>query len=98
MPRKQWPATIDEAVGVVIAALSHEERASIAAMSKSDLIGQHTGLRLWIRNNLGLWQDNAPLMEDARGRDPLIRHSDSLSTMITEAVWNRLREMLPKVH
>ena len=98
MNHKPWPETIEEAVGVVLAALSDESKAAIGAMSKSDLIGQHMGLGLWIRNNLGLWQGNAPLMEDARRRDPSIRHQDGVSTMITEAVWERLREMVPKVH
>jgi len=51
---KQWPATIDEAVGVVIASLSEEEKAAIAAMAESELIGLHFGLGMWIRNNLGL--------------------------------------------
>lgn len=98
MNQKQWPSTIDEAVGVVIAALSDDERVRIAAMSKSDLIGQHMGLGLWIINNVGLWQSNAPLMEDACGRDRSIRHPDSVSTMITETVWERLREMVPNVN
>ena len=31
MNQKQWPVTIDEAVGVVIAALSDEEKATISA-------------------------------------------------------------------
>lgn len=97
MNQKQWPVTIDEAVGVVLTVLSDEDKAAIAAMSESDLIGQHMGLGRWIRNHLGLWQGNAPLMEDARQRDPSIRHPDSVSTMITEAVWKRLREMVPKV-
>jgi len=33
MHPKRWPATIDETVGVVIAALSDDERASIAALT-----------------------------------------------------------------
>jgi hypothetical protein len=98
MERKQWPATVDEAVGVVIATLSDEDKATIAAMAESELIGLHFGLGRWIRNNLGLWQGNTALMEDTRGRDPSIRHPDSVSTVITEAVWERLRELAPKVH
>jgi hypothetical protein len=52
MEPKQWPATIDEAVGVVIASLSDEDKAAIAAMAESELIGLHFGLGTWIRNNL----------------------------------------------
>jgi hypothetical protein len=44
MNQKQWPATIDEAVGVVIATLSDEDKATISAMAESELIGLHMGL------------------------------------------------------
>jgi hypothetical protein len=98
MNQKQWPATIDEAVGVVIATLSDEDKATISVMAESELIGLHMGLGRWIRNNLGLWQGNTALMEDVRGRDPSIRHPDSVSMVIVEATWERLREMVPKVH
>lgn len=63
MEPKLWPATIDEAVGVVIATLSDEDKAAIAAMAESELIGLHFGLGAWIRNNLGLWQGNGALLE-----------------------------------
>ncbi|MBN8439516.1 MAG: hypothetical protein J0L95_15935 [Candidatus Accumulibacter sp.] len=41
MKQKQWPATIDEAVGVVIATLSDNDKATISAMAESELIGLH---------------------------------------------------------
>jgi hypothetical protein len=97
MHHKKWPTTIDEAVGIVVATLSDDERASIAALSKSELIGLHFGLGLWIRNNLGLWNGNEALMQAIRERDQAI-HPDDASMVIVEAVWERLREMVPKVH
>jgi len=51
MESKRWPATIDGAVGVVIATLSDEEKAAIGAMAESELIGLHFGLGAWIRND-----------------------------------------------
>ena len=93
MKQKQWPATIDEAVGVVIAALSDEDKATISATAESELIGLHMGLGAWIRNNLGLWQDNRPLLECTDAPN-----ADDASMVIVEAVWRRLREMVPKVH
>ena len=54
MNNKQWPATIDEAVGVVIAALPEAEAAKIAAMPEADLINLHFGLGMWIRNKAQL--------------------------------------------
>lgn len=93
----QWPVTIDEAVGVVIAALSDDDKVKIAAMSKSDLFHLHFGLGLWIRNNLGLWQCNDPLKQAIR-ESHQVTHTDDASMVIIEAVWQRLREMVPKVH
>jgi endonuclease YncB( thermonuclease family) len=93
MKQKQWPATIDEAVGVVIATLSDEDKATISAMAESELIGLHMGLGAWIRNNLGLWKGNRPLLESTG--EP---NADDASMVIVEAVWERLREMVPKVH
>ena len=95
--RKAWPATIDEAVGVVIAALSDDERASIAALEQAELIGLHFGMGAWIRNNLGLWKGNDALMQAIRERDQAV-HPDDASIVIVEAVWERLLEMVPKVH
>ncbi len=34
MEPKQWPVTIDEALGVVIATLTDEDKATIAAMAE----------------------------------------------------------------
>lgn len=85
MNNKQWPATIDEAVGVVIAALP-----------EADLINLHFGLGMWIRNNLGLWQGNDALMQALCRREPGI-HPDDASMLIIEQVWRRLRERIPKM-
>ena len=93
MEPKRWPATIDEAVGVVIASLSDEDKAAIAAMTESELIGLHFGLGAWIRNNLGLWKGNRALLESTGETD-----ADDASIVIVAAVWRRVREMGPKVH
>ncbi len=93
MNQKAWPATIDEAVGVVIATLADEEKATISAMSESELIGLHMGLGAWIRNNFGLWSGNGLLLESTG--EP---NADDASMAIIVAVWRRLREDVPKVH
>jgi len=97
MNQKQIPATIDEAVSVVTATLSDDDKTKIAAMPKSDLIGLHFGLGTWIRNHLGLWRGNDHLLQAIREQDPSIDANDA-STVIVEAVWRRLREDIPKVH
>jgi len=93
MESKRWPATIDEAVGVVIASLSDEDKATIAAMVEPELIGLHFGLGAWIRNHLGLWKGNGALLEATGETD-----ADDASMVIVEAMWRRVREMGPKVH
>jgi hypothetical protein len=93
MNQKEWPTTTDEAVGVVIASLSDEEKATIGAMAESELIGLHMGLGAWIRNNLGLWSGNRSLLESTGAPN-----ADDASMVIIVAVWERLREMVPKVH
>lgn len=97
MHPKRWPTTVDEAVGVVIATLSDDERASIAALARDQLTGLHFGLGMWIRNNLGLWKGANELMRAVGDVDQSM-HPDDASMVIVEAVWNRLREMVPKVH
>ena len=87
--QKQWLATIDEADGVVIATLSDDDKARIAATSKPDLIGLQFGLGTWIRNNLGLWHGNERLMQATMMHDPSI-DADDASMVIVEAVWRRL--------
>jgi hypothetical protein len=91
--QKEWPATVDEAVGVVIATLSDEDKATISAMAESELIGLHMSLGAWIRNNFGLWSGNRPLLESTG--EP---NADDTSMAIIVAVWRRLREMVTKVH
>ncbi|NMQ06257.1 hypothetical protein E4Q08_13860 [Candidatus Accumulibacter phosphatis] len=93
MEHKKWPATIDEAVGVVIATLSDEDKAAISAMAESELTGLHLGLGAWIRNSLGLWSGNRSLLESTGAPN-----ADDASMVIIEALWERLREMVPKVH
>lgn len=97
MQPKQFPATIDEAVGVVIATLSDDEKDRITAMAQSELVGLHFGLGMWIRNNLGLWKGNDQLMRAIGDGDPSI-HPDDASMVIIGAVCERLREMVPERH
>ncbi|WP_374681489.1 DUF6794 domain-containing protein [Accumulibacter sp.] len=78
---------------MVIASLSHEDKATIAAMAEPDLIELHFGFGAWIRNNLGLWHGNRVLQESTSEAD-----ADDAPMVIAAAVWRRLREMVPKVH
>lgn len=97
MEERKWPETIDEAVGVVLASLTEDDKSKITAMNDSDLVGLHFSLGLWIRNNFGLWQGNQKLMQTIEQQNPGI-HPDDASMVIIEAVWDRLQEMKPKMH
>lgn len=86
MLQNQWPATIDEGVGVVIATLSDEERASIADLAQAQLIGLHFGLGMWIRKHLGLWRGNDGLMQAIREHDQTIHPDPSIRTSMTSTL------------
>lgn len=98
MGEKSWPTTLSEAVGVVLASLSENEKAEITSMPESDLFKLHFGLGAWIRGNLGLWHGNAALTQALLEADPQLSHPDDASMFIVKEVWVRLREMAPKVH
>lgn len=91
--KKQWPETVDQAVGVLLGLLPEDEKVKIAAMAQDDLVALHFGLGMWIRNNLGLWSENRALLESSGAQTP-----DDASGVIIEALWRRLQEETPKVH
>jgi hypothetical protein len=97
MKGKKWPMTLDEAIGVVLATLSEEEKSQITEMAAADLINLHFGLGASIRNNFGLWHDNQALIQAIDRHRPGI-HPDDASMVIIEEVWKRLRERVPKLH
>jgi hypothetical protein len=85
------PTTIDEAVVYVIAKTSPEIQARVAQRPKEDLILEHFGLGLWIRNNLGFYDRNSELLK-ACSKNSIFFHPDEASGMILEAVWLKLKE------
>jgi hypothetical protein len=93
MPSRQWPQTIDEAVGVLLVAITEESKIGIMRMPEVDLASLHFGLGTWIRNEFGLWQGNQALLEATGKGDP-----DDAALVIIEALWRRLRQLAPKVH
>ncbi len=88
-----FPKTIQEAVRLLQRLVPEPEQAKIAAMSEDELINQHFGLGMWIRNNLGLWEPDSVLVRATGQIEP-----DDASTVIIRAFWQRLRDDLPKVH
>ncbi len=59
-----WPSTINEAATRIVANLSPQERADLASWNEDDLMAQHFGMGIQIRNNFGLWGENTKLLDD----------------------------------
>jgi hypothetical protein len=89
---QEWPATVDVAVGVLLRLLPDGELERITNMEKEDLSIMHSGLGLWIREDFGLLQGNQALIESAGGTN-----ADDASAVIIEALWQRLKENVPKL-
>lgn len=89
---KEWPVTVDEAVGVLLRLLPEKEQSRIAEMNRDELHLLHVGLGVWVRNTFGLWEGNDDLLESTRQAN-----ADDASMVIIEALWLRLREGVPKL-
>lgn len=63
-------------------------------MAKSELIGLHFGLGMWIRNNLGLWKGNDELMQAIRERDQAIHPDDVSPACVRHIEYGSIRRML----
>lgn len=80
------PASVAEAVPIIIEQLSAEEVEQLRKLERNELIGLHFGLGMWIRNHLGLWEGNQSLLKDTGKIDP-----DDASMVILQAVWEELQ-------
>ena len=92
------PRTVAEAVDRIMVKLSHEDRTNIAEVGKKDLFVLHYDLGRFIRNEVGLWSDNIPLLLDCQrlkernNPDLPTIHPDDASMVIVEALWRRIRD------
>lgn len=84
-----WPTTVEATVADLLSALSPEDKETIRAAKKDDLIMFHHGWGTGIRNHYGLWRGNEALLESACGKGC---HPDDASMVIIEAVWKALQE------
>lgn len=72
----QWPATVEEAVALIVAEAKAEDLERFAKEAEGGLAGYHHTLGREIRNRMGLWRDNTALLADCRrleveaGHDP----------------------------
>lgn len=87
------PQTVEEAVRLLRSLVPEDQQASIAAMPEEELMTLDFGLGTWIRNNLGLWQENQALLNATE-----CHSADDASAVIVRAFWLALRSDRPKVH
>ncbi len=87
LPQEQWPHTVDEAVDLLLAKLSDADREKFKHTSESDLMIYHHGFGTYIRNQFGLWKGNKGLLKSCGGEG---LHPDGASTVIINALWERL--------
>ena len=80
----QVPATVDEAIEQLFAALSPEEKTQIAALDSSAV---HMTLGMYLRNNWSLWDRTTKLSLDFQKRFKLYCHGDDLSGIILTGLW-----------
>ena len=82
----KFPTTFREAVATILSEMSGRDKMLVRNTRKEDLIKFDLSWGQEIRNRCGLWKGNDLLIKDAK-----LNHPDSVSTMIMEAVWEKLQ-------
>ena len=77
------PKNIDDAVSVVMDAMSSDQKEHLRQIPEENLIDEHFGFGMWIRNLLGHW------VLAVEGE--YLAHPDDISSEITEIIWQRLQ-------
>jgi hypothetical protein len=86
---KRWPKSIDEAVQMLLARLSEEDKETIKNTHPYDLAKYHHGLGTYIRNEFGLWKDS-PLVPKNPYTGQRVLHPDDVSGIILRALHKAL--------
>ena len=87
--KRPLPVAIDEAIQWMYAELDEQSRQDLKVMDKRQLIRLHRSYGLGIRNTLGLWRPDNPLMAqpELRGMFP-----DNASIYLIERLWEYLQD------
>ena len=85
--RSDKPNNIEDAVSIVLSAISTEQIEHLKQVPEEDLINEHFGFSLWVRNLLGHWVPPTP---EGEGYNPA--HPDDISGEITEIIWKKLQD------
>jgi hypothetical protein len=85
--RLDKPKNIEEAVSIVMDAMSNNQKKHLHQTREENLIDEHFGFGLWVRNFLGHWVPTT----DGGGYPT---NPDDISGDITRIVWKKLRQGL----
>ena len=78
------PKNIEEAVSIVMDAMSLDQKEHLRQVREENLINEHFGFGMWVRNLLGHW---VPPTDG----DEYPAHPDDISGDITKIIWQRLQ-------
>jgi hypothetical protein len=81
------PKNIEEAVSIVIGAMSFDQKEQLRKTQEENLINEHFEFSLWVRNLLGHWVPPTP-----EGEEYNPAHPDDISGEITKTIWMKLQE------
>jgi len=83
--RLDKPKNIEEAVSIVIEAMSSDQGERLLHISEENLFNEHFGFGLWVRNLLGHW------VPPTDGEE-YPAHPDDVSGEITKIIWKKLQD------
>ena len=87
------PSTVEASVRLLQSLLPEDEQMRIAFLQAGELVTLDFGLGKWVRNHLGLWDANSPLLANTGET-----HPDDAAAAIIKAFWLTLKNGDPKVH
>jgi len=79
------PKNIEDAVSIVMDAMSSDQKIQLLEIREEDLINLHFGFGMWVRNLLGHW---VPPTDGEK----YPAHPDDISEKITEILWRKLQD------
>jgi len=78
------PKNIEDAVSIVMAAMSSDQKEHLRLVREENLINEHFGFGMWVRNLLGHW---VPPTDG----DEYTTHPDDISAEIAAIIWEKLQ-------
>ena len=91
LSEKNLPTTLDEAVEMVIASLTEEDK-RIIRITPGWHIKAHSGYGRYLRNIWGFWNPESTTLRRWFAENLKVAHPDDMSGTILKAVWRKMRD------